>query len=260
MSTQIAPARTRELSTMLDQVLRAAKEDGLALALYGSQARGTARPDSDTDVLQLVPHRPGGYANQSVNVTAYLPHTLMMMAERGSLFVLHLKTEAKILSDPHGLLKTILDAYRPPSSYEPLIAQIRASSAALHDVSDTAKYGDKLRHLGIYLLRTTLYARLAERGQPTFDLLEAANQLGNKHVESALQLRRKQAEPSDDLAILRQALQELLGPLPDNPWQSVEALAVGLSRNTPYAAALLAQTLFCDETGLEYTALTPPPL
>src|SRR5262249_36599518 len=58
----------------------------LAILLYGSQARGTQRPDSDIDVLQVVRARPGKYSDGNVNVTAYTIDTLWEMCQQGSLF------------------------------------------------------------------------------------------------------------------------------------------------------------------------------
>lgn len=242
------------------EVLQAIRPDGLALALYGSRARGTARPDSDIDVLQLVPRRPGSYSRGPVNVTAYLPHTLRLMAEQGSLFVLHLRVEAQVFSDPEGKLAEVLNAYREPRDYDALFGEIRAASMALHKVSDTGEYGGRLRQLGVYLLRTALYARLAEAGIPTFDLAEAAKLYPSARVATALALRYKEPVVANDLEVLRRALEVLLGSLPGNPWGSVEALAVGLSRSRPHVASLLGQVLFATSGGLEYTALTPSPL
>jgi Nucleotidyltransferase domain len=253
--TGIPPGRR-----LLDDVFLAARPDGFALALYGSQARGTALPDSDVDVLQLVSERPGSYSKGNINIAAYLPGTLRVMAERGSLFILHLRMDAHIVSDPTGQLSDILDAYRAPSDYGRLFAELRVASAALDDVVDTMKYHDRLRQLGIYLVRTALYARMAEAKRPTFDALQAARRIPGGVVTSALEIRHRAPDMANDLRLLRLALADLLGSLPDNPWGSVEALAVGISRSNSYAASLLTQSLFASQPGLEYTVLTPPPL
>jgi hypothetical protein len=125
---------------------------------------------------------------------------------------------------------------------------------------DTAKYGHRLRRLGIYLLRTSAYAQLANAGRPTFDVSDVARHLGNPEITIALGLRQRELDLMNDLRVLRMAISSLLGGLPDNPWGSVEALAVSLSRSHPYAATLLGQTLLASGDSLEYTVLTPPPL
>jgi hypothetical protein len=168
--------------------------------------------------------------------------------------------DAHIISDPDGVLESILEAYRTPKSYEPLFAELRAASAALNHVADTAKYGHRLRRLGIYLLRTSAYAQLASAGRPTFDVSDVARHLGNPEITMALGLRQRELDLMNDLRVLRMAISSLLGGLPENPWGSVEALAVSLSRSHPYAANLLGQTLLASGDSLEYTVLTPPPL
>ena len=74
----------------------------LASMLYGSHARGDARPDSDVDLLQLVPQSPRSYLVGSATVVAYTPAQLRMMSLQGSLFAWHLRTEGLIFRIPQG--------------------------------------------------------------------------------------------------------------------------------------------------------------
>src|SRR6266516_788528 len=90
------------------EVRSALTGESLAVMLYGSRARGRPRLDSDVDVLQLVPSRPGSYSVGRVNVAAYTPAHLMLLARRGSLFVRHLRDEGILLEDPKGVLARIL--------------------------------------------------------------------------------------------------------------------------------------------------------
>jgi hypothetical protein len=182
------------------------------------------------------------------------------MALRGSLFILHLKLNALIISDPTNILRDTLRAYRPPASYQPLFAELKAAGAALWPAEDTHKYWTRLRQLGLYILRTAVYAKAAEAGVPQFDTDSAAVAAGIPEVQTALGIRYATPGNFDDLTTLRQAIQSLLGSIPQNESNSIEALAVSLSDSNSHAASLLAQTLITSSTGLEYTALTPPPL
>jgi hypothetical protein len=232
--------------------------DSIAVALYGSQAQGAAGPGSDIDVLQLTPARPRSYSDGPVNVTAYTPSGLLEMAGRGSLFVLHLCNDAVIIRDPDGVLACALAAYRSPQSYGPLFSELRAAATALHEVEDSRRYLASLKRLGVYLLRTSMYAKLAERGDPVFVVSEAVDRLGCPRLGDALRLRQKPTADLHDLRTLLETVEGLIGPVPANGCGSVEAFAVSLAGVKPYAADLLAQVLVGEDAGLQYTALMPP--
>jgi hypothetical protein len=256
------PSRTAD---QLDRSLgadlaRHVRGDSVALALYGSRAMGNHRSDSDTDILQIVNRRPGSYVAGALSISAYLPQTLMSMSQRGSLFILHLKQDGVVILDHRGVLGHVLDAYRHPTSYEPLLIELRAAASALRPVKDSERYAANLRKLSFYLLRTALYARTSEIGRPTFDVDRAATLVDIRGLDMVL-ARRHQPSRQDDAHELYRHLELLLGDIPPNPWNSVEALSVALTGERPYAAALLAQSLYLAPTeDFEYTALTPPPL
>jgi Nucleotidyltransferase domain len=254
-------ASVTDLDPSLDLAIRESlRGRTLAVALYGSRARGTARAGSDVDVLQIVQGRAGSYSCGQVNISAYRPQTLIRMARRGSLFVLHLKTDAIVISDPFGVLGEAFRAYRTPSTYEPLFVELRAAAMALHSVTDTDRHWAALRHLGLYLLRTAVYAKTALAGTPEFDVDTAATMLGFPGAREALTLRYAEPNRADDLQILLDAFEDVLGPVPESHLDSVEALAVALANDRPYASGLLAQVLIGGSGGMEYTALAPPPL
>jgi Nucleotidyltransferase domain len=236
--------------------------DPIALALYGSQARGTAGPFSDIDLLAVVEHGAGSYSNGRTNVTAYLPATLERMAEHGSLFVLHLKTDAKILADDFGVLRDILRRYRQPASYDRLFAELRAAGSALVIAVDDKddKLAHRLRSLAVYLIRSGVYAQAATAQCPIFDMRAAADFLGLPEIAQILSRHVGDGADKADLQRLAYALSLVIGPVEKTRHQSVESLAVDLSDTRPYAAALLAQVLVGTAPGVDYTALTPPPL
>jgi len=153
-----------------------------------------------------------------------------------------------------------MQAYKKPSTYDPLMGELRAAASALEPVADSGNYMGKLRRLGFYILRTALYARTAELGTPVFDVDRAARVLEIPGLDRLLRRRHEDPMPGD-IQELFAYLNVLLGKIPENRWNSVEALSVALTGVHPYAASLLAQTLLLeDNDGFEYTALTPPPL
>jgi hypothetical protein len=181
------------------------------------------------------------------------------MAEHGSLFVLHLQTDGKILADAFGVLAEVLRRYRPPASYDRLFAELRAAGSALIINSD-ARLADRLRNLGVYLIRTGVYAQVAGAQRPIFDMQAATDFLGLPEVLQILSRSGSAPTDREDLHRLAYALSLVIGPIAETRHHSVEGLAVDLSDTRPYAAALLAQVLVGTAQGVDYTALTPPPL
>lgn len=230
----------------------------LGLMLYGSVARGSNGPQSDVDILELVPASAKSFQVGNANITSYEVAHLRTLAERGSLFVLHLLHDGVILEDPHGVLQRTLNAYRQPSTYAPLWAQIELAGAALDPTSlDHDRYPNGLVRLGLYLLRTAAYLRGVERGEINFDLSSRRTELDSS-VTAALSIRHKHTFDGADVACIRAALQTLVPGIQRNPHSTIEALAVTFAGD-PELAPLLTSVLLADG-GVDYSALTLPPL
>src|SRR2546429_9837329 len=85
-------------------ILRKLKPPFEAAMVFGSVAREMSADDSDIDVLQLVSSPMASYKEGRYSVSVYPYLSLKNMALQGNLFVLHLKLEGRIISDPKGLL------------------------------------------------------------------------------------------------------------------------------------------------------------
>lgn len=249
--------RCRPDRSVITRALAAVRGPYLALAIYGSQARGTQRPDSDVDVLQVVSTRPGKYSDGDTNVTAYNVETLREMSAQGSLFMLHLVTDGYIVSDPKGVLARIFAAYRRPLTFEKAIAELAAAARAL-TVQDRSCHSDGLRKLGIYVARTACYAVLAEEGEPEFDPERVAERLAIPSMTQALRMRFNPPRGTD-IDVLYGALVDLLGDIPPAD-TTLDSLAASTLRSFPYAATLMTQVLAGPTEGFEYTALATPPI
>lgn len=243
----------------LTAVLERETPGRLALMVYGSVARGTATASSDLDVLELVSSGPTAYRVGRANVTQYLPVHLRQMAEVGSLFVLHLRVDGEIVSDSKGILTRALAAYSQPANYKPVWRQIELAAVALDaQAADLALHLSALARMGIYLLRTATYVRCIELGQPTFDVHEAAQVVGQPGLVDALQLRRRSSFRREDIALLREQIATLTGGVNTNPLGSIEAYAVSVSNRSDMAS--LFGSVLGGFDGVDYSTLSLPPL
>ena len=95
-----------------------------SLAIFGSAARGDLDVFSDRDLLVVSDDETSlreskyGYDSIGWSCTAYSWNRLQTAADYGSLFVQHLKQEAKIISDPSDRLAHLLDQYSTNVTYK----------------------------------------------------------------------------------------------------------------------------------------------
>lgn len=226
---------------------------GCGLVLYGSRARGTSRDDSDIDVLQLVEKDPRSYAIDSMNVTVYTAAHLTAMAVRGSLFVRHLIDEGIVLSDPYGLVASALGAYQEPPTYARLKTELRVLLDAMSK-ADAAQYRPLLDNLARFTVRSALYVRTAEVGDPVFDVEAAARAVGLPDVAALLR-----SSIVEDLQTLIDIGVQLLDvPLPTDIPKTLQAITVWSIGRYPLVSKQLEHAI-AGNAQIDYSLLTLPP-
>ncbi|MFD4461088.1 hypothetical protein [Nocardia sp. NPDC058480] len=263
MSKVNSQADGRAVQTVSDSLLTEIKSvvrgPSVALMLYGSQARGSADSNSDVDVLQIAYRKAGSYSDGRVSVTAYTPAHLRRMAERGSLFVLHLQSEGIELEDPKGVLRDALSAYKAPSSYESLLAELRSAARAVAvNGIEFETLHEELGRLGIYLLRTWLYLENVKVGITAFEVDDAATAHGDNEMLEILRLRRAKSLSRED-AVAIQAKVMVTFSLEPEESKNLSELVRELAAEHPHASALIQQVLEYLDT-LNYADMPLPPL
>lgn len=202
----MTPCAAVRSSEILEIAAKATDSRLQGLMLYGSQARGDPRPDSDTDVLAIVPRPLPPHRIGSVNVTFYTEPHLLALARRGSLFVLHLMTEGRALLG-EAAFSRIFRAFEQPD-FEALWVSVRTALPLLRAPAvDYLPRWQNFHRAFVHLARTIVYARCAQAGEPCFAFENVCSMIGAADIRAAVSEIESADAPaykifSDSVAIL----------------------------------------------------------
>ena len=169
-----------------------------AFALFGSAARGDHDVYSDKDLL-IVSDSPANlrtlkasFSHQGWSCTLYSWQRLQHAADQGSLFVQHLKQEAKILRDPSDRLAELLANFSPKASYK---REANGAASLLGDLTDFLPRCDAgpmwTMDVMSVSFRSLAVATLADEGIYSFansDIMNGLARIGLLHRQDGYEL------------------------------------------------------------------------
>lgn len=155
----------------------------LAVALFGSVARGDAHEHSDIDLLVLVNatrahsatlagQETSPLAHPEISLSIYSEGELEQRLHQWSRFAAHLRRESVILHDPHGTLTAILQTEIPVS----IDHEVDVSKRYLTRFAHIDRFGGRMLFPLAHLYsvgRVAVLARLSQYGDLEFDQAKA---------------------------------------------------------------------------------------
>lgn len=152
----------------------------LGVVVYGSHARGDMDQYSDRDVCVFIDakaeveleriHRDlaAEYNTTRAGLSLYDRREAAIMTERGSLFLLHLRLEGRVIVDRGGFVRGLLDALRPYCGYQEDVARYREILADLLETAKVREFNEADLHAAFVILRNVLMLLTVRGGEPAF--------------------------------------------------------------------------------------------
>ena len=163
----------------------------VAVALFGSRARGDADATSDIDILLVEDH--GRFRSESpirsVNVSVYNLNYVRSSAFDGDLFICHIAYEALPLYDPASLLSEVRTMFTFKESYQDEIN--KASDLGWFLVSDSCILPKEIYSRRVsWVARTILIAQSANERRPIFSDIELIDRYHASDFTKLLKARK----------------------------------------------------------------------
>lgn len=175
----------------------------LALALYGSRARGDDTRSSDIDLLLVTDdERPGHSQKGSISMSSYSLRALKERACEGDLFLYHLVFEGRPLYDPDNHFSGLRTTFRLKRSYSTEIQKAVDLGWFIAGFGESISNRSLLSRRITWVVRTILIATAAETGRPVFsreELLKMAPGLETERLIAQKDINEPDARSGSDL-------------------------------------------------------------
>jgi hypothetical protein len=165
-----------------------------SICIFGSTARNRYDSLSDRDILVVasseaeLTENSNDWSSAGWSVAGFTNEQIVRMAERGSVFLQHIKQEGQIVRDDDRFLATVVDTFRPKENYEDELSE---SLALLNEISrPPLTYWPTLCSADIAFgaIRNIAILSLASRRHYTFDYNDLIDHFANEQPVSPARL------------------------------------------------------------------------
>ncbi len=238
-----------------DRLVGIFPEKAISVVVYGSRARGDHLEDSDLDVLIVVETPRGSIVRGTITVSFYTPTQLE--SARGTLFGVHLRHDAVIIHDTGGWFGSILGSFGEPEPRR-VLALVQHLSAILRvPKMHPEDHLSGLIRLARYLLRSAMYAKAIEDGEPCFSVRELAGRYSDPELPVYLASNAPPTGPDGLrlLEMLERRLDQWAGIPPATAYASLSELVVTEWDSDRDRATMAALVIGGEPEGFDYTQM-----
>ncbi|MFD3813234.1 hypothetical protein [Rhodococcus sp. NPDC058639] len=228
----------------------------LGLLLYGSRARDDYQATSDFDILRYTTSwKSPTFKVGRVSVSSYTREQLKSAS--GTLFGTHLNRDGIVLLDVGSELTTIIKEIEPANPAI-LLSRVTKYATILHlPMTEKKAHFSGLVRLARYLLRTAIYATAMTTGQPCFSVRQLAERFNEPRLATIL-ASDPEITGLPSMSLLNElisTLTDFIGPLPQNEFASLEALATAYWDTDRNLATLAIRAGSEDAESIDYSEL-----
>ena len=227
--------------------------------LFGSFARGDAVESSDIDALEIAGDGISQKTIGRVNVYRYAPDVLRAMAVRGSLFVLHLRTEGVPLRDSRAVNAALAD-YAQPATYDVAIQSLVGAGKLLDvDAPTYTRAWRAYNDAAVFVARTLLFIQQAVAGRPLFSIQKIAERTGRPDYSAIQHLKNGRQPDWSTFAQVRRFAEDVADTSFENGFGSTEALLASQGDQNPALMSFGLRVLGLSDPRLGYELLSLTP-
>jgi len=149
------------------------------------------------------------------------------MAVEGSLFILHLVHESKVIKGDSKIIDYLKNKFVAPKNYTKLRKRLKAASMLL-DVDEQIyeNHHVQLNSLAIYLIRSFIYSKMVDDGKIIFSMKEIIETLNYHDLEKFLLLKTENYSNYKLFCECKKIIEFYFRTSIKNPYISIEALLI----------------------------------
>ncbi len=209
------------------------------LLLFGSYSRGDNNIDSDIDILQITDNYFPSYSINHYNISVYTLSQLINMAEEGSLFILHLINEAKVIYGDEKIIFLLRTKFRAPANYSAYRNELILTADVLDiDVNTYNKNWKGFNNLLSYLFRSYLYSLLFDENKIVFSINSIALYFHDNDIILFFRLKKMNHGNYNEFENCKKIFEKYTGRRIYNPYKNPRTLLDNMKMKSKLMTAL----------------------
>lgn len=225
-----------------------------SVVIFGSYARNDYNEDSDIDILLVHPEYYPTVQIDKLSISTYSTEKLIEFAKNGSLFILHLIKEGKLLNG-HPIIETLSKEFKMPD-FRILSKELVQSSKLINiDERVFQKYSIKIIGVQKFVLRSIIYMKGIENGADTFNIYKVLEHISLEELNYIFDRTFQKNMKFNQFQSINKIIASLLEITFEKEFLSIEAIILNNHPKKNLLHTLGMSILKKDSVGIDYPKL-----